>query len=52
MPYFECFLENGFSITTIGDVKPQHIKRFLSATDDADRKPQYINDLLKVVNPC
>ncbi len=46
--YFERFLGNEFSITSIECVKPSHIKRFLSMMDDAGRKPQYINDLLKV----
>ena len=46
--YFERFLGSEFSIASIEDVKPSHIKRFLSMMDDASRKPQYINDLLKV----
>lgn len=46
--HFERFLGNEFSITSIECVKPSHIKRFLSMMDDAGRKPQYINDLLKV----
>ena len=46
--YLERFLVSEFSITMIEDVKASHIKRFLSAMDDAGRKPQYINDLLKV----
>ena len=46
--YLERFLASEFSITMIEDVKASHIKRFLSAKDDAGRKPQYVNDLLKV----
>ena len=46
--YLQRFLEKEFSISTVEDVKPSHIKRFLSMMDDAGRKPQYINDLLKV----
>ena len=46
--YLQRFLEKEFSISSIDDVKPSHIKRFLAMMDDAGRKPQYINDLLKV----
>lgn len=46
--YLERYLSSEFSITMIEDVKPAHIKSFLSRMDDAGRKPQYINDLLKV----
>ena len=46
--YLERFLASELSITMIKDVKASHVKRFLSAMDDAGRKPQYINDLLKV----
>ena len=46
--YLQRFLEKEFSISSIEDVKPSHIKRFLAMMDDASRKPQYINDLLKV----
>ena len=41
--YLQRFLEKEFSISTVEDVKPSHIKRFLSVMDDAGRKPQYIN---------
>ena len=37
-----------FSFLNIEDVKPAHIKSFMAKMDDAGRKPQYINDLLKV----
>ena len=46
--YFERFLADELAITSVEDVKPSHIKGFLSKMDDAGRKPQYINDLLKV----
>ena len=39
--YLQRFLEKEFSISTVEDVKPSHIKRFLSMMDDASRKPQY-----------
>ena len=39
--YFERFLANELSITSIEDVKPSHIKSFLSKMDDAGRKLQY-----------
>ena len=39
--YFERFLANELSITSVEDVKPSHIKSFLSMMDDAGRKPQY-----------
>ena len=40
--YLQRFLEKEFSISLIEDVKPSHIKRFLSMMDDAGRKPQYV----------
>ena len=46
--YLQRFLDKEFSISSIEDVKQSHIKRFLAMMDDAGRKPQYINDLLKV----
>ena len=46
--YLQRFLEKEFSISSIEDVKPSHIKRFLAMMDDAGRKPQYVYDLLKV----
>ena len=46
--YLENHLSRVFSITNIEDVKPSHIKSFMAMMDDAGRKPQYINDLLKV----
>ncbi len=39
--YLQRFLEREFSISVVGDVEPSHIKEFLSAMDDAGRKPQY-----------
>ena len=43
-----AFWQTSFPLTSVEDVKPFHIKSFLSKMDDAGRKPQYINDLLKV----
>ena len=33
---------NELSVTSVEDVKPSHIKSFLSMMDDAGRKPQYM----------
>lgn len=46
--YLERYLSSEFTIGTIEEVKPSHIKQFLAMMDDAGRKPQYVNDLLKV----
>ncbi len=46
--YLENHLSIEFSILNIKDVKPAHIKSFMAMMDDAGRKSQYINDLLKV----
>ena len=46
--YLENYLSSEFSVLNIEDVKPAHIKSFMAKMDDAGRKPQYINDLLKV----
>ena len=49
--YLQRFLEKEFSISMIENVKPSHIKQFLSMMDDAGRKPQYkpakLNNRLK-----
>ena len=39
---FERFPVNELSVTSVEDVKPSHIKSFLSMMDDAGRKPQYM----------
>ena len=46
--YLERYLEGEFKITEVEDVRGYHIKQFLSTMDDKQRKPRYINDLLKV----
>lgn len=46
--YMRCYLEDECGITRLEDVKPAHLKRFLLEKEDLGRKPQYINDLLKV----
>ena len=48
LQYLENYLSSEFSVLNIEDVKPAHIKSFMAKMDDAGRKPQYINDLLKV----
>ena len=39
--YLENYLSSEFSVLNIEDVKPAHIKSFMSKMDDAGRKPQY-----------
>ena len=46
--YLQRFLVEQHSITTIVAVRSLHIKQFLVMMDEKGRKPQYINDLLKV----
>ena len=46
--YLEKHLSSEFTVLNIEDVKPAHIKSFMAMMDDTGRKPQYINDLLKV----
>lgn len=46
--YLENYLSSEFSVLNIEAVKPAHIKSYMAKMDDAGRKPQYINDLLKV----
>lgn len=46
--YMRRYLEDECGITRLEDVKPAHLKRFLLEKEDLGRKPQYINDLLKV----
>ncbi len=41
------FLE-GKGITTLEQLKPLYIKEFIRMNDEAGRKPNYLNDLLKV----
>ena len=46
--YLENYLSSEFSVLNIEAVKPAHIKSYMAKMDDAGRKPQYINDLLKI----
>lgn len=39
--YLQRFLEKEFFVSTVEDVKPSHIKQFLSMMDEAGRKPPY-----------
>ena len=44
------YLDKDYGISQIEDVKPFHIKHFLLLKQEEGKKPQYINDLLKVYN--
>ena len=46
--YFQVYLEQTHAVTHLEEVKKAHIKSFLAMMDSKNRKPQYINDLLKV----
>ncbi len=46
--YFQEYLEQNHAVTHLEEVKKDHIKSFLAMMDSKNRKPQYINDLLKV----
>lgn len=46
--YIENFLKDEYQITEVEQIKAYHIKQFLAMMDDKNRKPRYINDLLKV----
>ncbi len=48
LKYLQRFLIREVQIQDVEDVKKSHIKCFLGLMDDRGRKPQYINDLLKV----
>ena len=47
--YFQEYLEQNHAVTYLEQVKKAHIKSFLAMMDNKNRKPQYINDLLKVI---
>ncbi len=47
--YFQEYLEQNHAVTYLEQVKKAHIKSFLAMMDSKNRKPQYINDLLKVI---
>ena len=46
--YLMDYLDKEYDITQIEDVKPFHNKHFLLLKQEEGKKPQYINDLLKV----
>ena len=46
--YLTDYLTAEHAIEKLEDVKPAHLKRFLLMKEEQGRKPQYINDLLKV----
>ena len=46
--YLQRYLEKEYRVAEVEDVKSYQIKEFLSMMDDKQRKPRYINDLLKV----
>ena len=48
LTYLQRYLANAHNTTLIEAVRSIHIKQFLAMMDEKGRKPQYINDLLKV----
>jgi len=46
--YLLRYLEAEFQVNQVEEVRSFHIKQFLVDMADKGRKPQYINDLLKV----
>lgn len=46
--YLFQYLKEKYNITRLEQVKPNHIKKFMLLKQEQGRKPQYINDLLKV----
>lgn len=45
--YLQTYLADEYGIKNVEQVKTFHIKQFLGMMDDRNRKPRYINDLLK-----
>ena len=45
--YLQNYLEQEYRIKNVEQVRTAHIKMFLAMMDDKQRKPRYINDLLK-----
>lgn len=48
LTYLQRYLADEHNTTLIEAVRSIHIKQFLAMMDEKGRKPQYINDLLKV----
>ena len=48
MGYLLGFLQEEHGVAEVEEVRPSHIKQYLLLMEEKGRKPQYINDLLKV----
>lgn len=46
--YLQRYLEQEYGVKAVEEVCAYQIKEFLAMMDDKQRKPRYINDLLKV----
>ncbi len=46
---FVRFLNGGQGVKDLEDLKPVHIKKFVSMLQEKKYKPSYVNDLLKTV---
>lgn len=46
--YLQRYLEQEYGVKEVEEIRAYQIKEFLSMMDDKQRKPRYINDLLKV----
>lgn len=49
LTYFIRYLEETQKVTTLEELKPIHIKKFVAMLQGKKHKPSYINDLLKAV---
>ena len=47
--YFTRYLSEAQGVETLEDLKPIHIKQYISMLQEKKSKPSYINDLLKAV---
>lgn len=46
---FRHFVRENFEVILFEDLKPYHVKQYISALQERECKPAYINDLLKAV---
>ena len=46
---FRHFVRENFQVIVFEDLKPYHVKQYISSLQDRECKPAYINDLLKAV---
>lgn len=46
--YLQRYLEHAYGVKEVEEVRTYQVKEFLAMMDDKQRKPRYINDLLKV----